>query len=82
MGAMFFNASAFDQNLGNWVLNSSVILTSMLHYCGMSCDNYSKTLAGWSLSSTATGRTLGAWGITYGTNVTSLHSNLTTATPT
>jgi surface protein len=68
MRDMFSSASSFNHNLGNWILNSAVSLEMMFDNCGMSCDNYSKTLTGWSLSSTATGRTLGAWGITYGTN--------------
>jgi surface protein len=80
MSRIFFNAIAFNQNIGNWVLNSSVTLTDMLSGSGMNCDNYSRTLAGWALTTPATGRSLGATGLTYGTNVSSLRSLLTTPT--
>ena len=80
MTSMFNSSTAFNQNLGTWVLNSSVNLTNMLSGSGMNCDNYSHTLAGWALSTSATGRSLGATGLTYGTNVNSLRSLLTTPT--
>ena len=70
---MISGAAAFNQNLGNWVLDSSVNLTDMLSSSGMDCDNYSRTLAGWALTTSATGRT-------YGTNVSSLQSLLRTRT--
>ena len=77
---MLEDASAFNQNLGNWVLNSSVDLTYMLILCGMDCANYSRTLAGWALTTSATDRDLGWLFLTYGTNVSSLRSLLTTPT--
>ena len=73
MYGMISGAAAFNQNLGNWVLDSSVNLTDMLSSSGMDCDNYSRTLAGWALTTSATGRT-------YGTNVSSLQSLLRTRT--
>ncbi len=80
MRSMFSGASVFNQNLGKWILNPNVNVSSMLNNCGMDCDNYSRTLSGWTLSTSATGRSLGATGLTYGTNVTSLRSLLTLST--
>lgn len=76
MSNMFTRASAFNQNLGNWVLKTNVNLTWMLDRSGLSCDNYSRTLALWALTTTATGRQLGALGKVYGTNVALLRNEL------
>jgi surface protein len=65
----FQSATSFNQALGTWFLNDNVILTSMLNNCGMSTENYSRTLIGWanewSATGTPTGRSLGAVGRTY-----------------
>ncbi len=45
MSEMFYNCSAFDQNLGYWNLKKCKELG--LENCGMSIDNYSKSLIGW-----------------------------------
>ena len=45
MGGMFYQCSAFDQNLGSWKLKECRELG--LYYCGMSIENYSKSLVGW-----------------------------------
>jgi gliding motility-associated-like protein len=76
MDRMFEGASKFNQNIGSWKLHSTVDLSSMLNNCGMNCENYSLTLQGWSATS-ATGRTLGATGLTYGTNAALAHALLT-----
>ena len=45
MSGMFSNCSAFNQNLGSWKLKECRELG--LYYCGMSIENYSKSLVGW-----------------------------------
>lgn len=65
---MFNGANAFNQNLGAWVLNDAVTMTSMLDTTsttqGMSAESYSRTLIGWSnerkTSGTPINRSLGA----------------------
>jgi hypothetical protein len=51
-------------------------MADMLKDCGMDCNNYSATLIGWS-SKSATGRSLGATGITYGSYASSARTTLT-----
>jgi hypothetical protein len=66
MYGMFSGASSFDQDLGNWKLNPEVNLEYMLIYCGMSCENYDKTLIGWSKNpEIPENRTLHANNLTY-----------------
>ena len=45
MGGMFEDCSAFNQNLGSWKLKKCENLG--LQNCGMSVENYSKSLIGW-----------------------------------
>ena len=45
MWNMFTNCSAFNQNLGSWKLKNCRELG--LYNCGMSIENYSKSLIGW-----------------------------------
>ena len=45
MNDMFGNCSAFNQNLGSWKLKNCRELG--LYHCGMSIENYSKSLIGW-----------------------------------
>jgi len=50
---MFYNASSFDQDISSWSLKhtANIVISSMLHNCGMSVENYSKwliALANWS----------------------------------
>ncbi len=45
MRYMFVNCFAFNQNLGAWKLKACKELG--LQYCGMSIENYSKSLVGW-----------------------------------
>ena len=79
MTEMFIYATTFNQNLGAWVLNSSVNLSGMLDNIGMSCNNYSSTLIGWSNNpDTPNGRNLGAVGRQYGTNAVEARANLVT----
>ena len=77
MHSLFSGAAAFNQNLGNWLINNSVDIRYMLDNCALDCENYSLTLAGWANSTTTTGRSLGAIGRTYGTNVSAFRSILT-----
>ena len=68
MREMFINTTTFNQNLGNWKLNSSVDLSSMLASSGLSCQNYALTLKGWAENpSTPTNKNLGATNVKYGT---------------
>jgi trimeric autotransporter adhesin len=80
MVSMFFNASKFNQNIGNWTLNANVNMTNMLSNSGMDCSNYSATLIGWSANPlTPNGRTLGATGRTYGAYAAAARTNLDVA---
>ncbi|MGP1362875.1 MAG: Ig-like domain-containing protein, partial [Bacteroides sp.] len=45
MEYMFYNCSSFNQNLGSWNLKKCTELG--LNRCGMSIENYSKSLEGW-----------------------------------
>ena len=45
MSEMFLGCSAFNQNLGSWKLKECMALG--LQNCGMSIENYSKSLVGW-----------------------------------
>jgi hypothetical protein len=66
MSGMLWNATAFNQPLDTWKLNSSVDLTDMLNNSGMDCNNYSNMLNGWANEPNCpTSRSLGAKGITY-----------------
>ena len=77
MTSMFFNASKFNQNIGNWTLNANVSMTNMLSNSGMDCSNYAATLIGWNANPlTPNGRTLGASGRTYGPQAITARANL------
>ena len=45
MSEMFWDCYAFNQNLGSWKLKNCRELG--LYHCGMSIENYSKSLMGW-----------------------------------
>lgn len=47
MSNIFYYASSFDQNLSNWNIESLANNISFQN-SGMSCENYSKTILGWS----------------------------------
>jgi uncharacterized protein (TIGR02145 family) len=77
MFLMFNEASSFNQNIGYWSLKNNVILLQMLNGSGMSCENYSNTLIGWSNNTnTPINRVLGASGLQYGTNSVFARNNL------
>ena len=81
MFRMFDLATSFNQNIGNWNLNATVNLGSMLNSSGMDCANYAATLVGWNANPiTPNGRTLGATGRTYGPQATAARANLVLAT--
>lgn len=69
---LFRDATAFNQSLETWVLNTGVSLSRSLELCGMSKENFSRTLIGWAndihergLADGAFSTTLGAVGRTY-----------------
>jgi surface protein len=77
MNGMFSGATAFNQSLGSWTLNPAVTMTTMLNVNGMDCENYSKTLIGWSNNpATPNGRTLGAFNREYGLEAVAARNNL------
>ena len=66
----FQNATAFNQDIGSWNLSSATDMSDMLDDCGMSTENYSKTLIGWANfvsgnGGAPSGLTLGANNLTY-----------------
>ena len=74
-----FISSGFNQYIGNWTLNASVNMSNMLSSSAINCSNYSANLYAWANKpETPTGRTLGALGRQYGTNVSSARTTLTT----
>lgn len=77
MSGMFFRAENFNNNLGNWVLNTAVNLVDMLDRCGLNCKNYSQTLISWnSNANTPNNKILGATFMEYGPQATSAVNNL------
>ena len=65
MKYIFTNAKAFNQNLGSWQLKDGIFIG--LDNSGMDCQNYSKTLYGWTKNvSTGSVVKLGATGLKYG----------------
>jgi surface protein len=77
MSRMFFNASNFNQNLGNWTLNAAVNLQEMLDRSGLNCGNYSQTLIGWNNNpNTPNNKILGATFMEYGPEAESAVNNL------
>ncbi|HUH74862.1 MAG TPA: BspA family leucine-rich repeat surface protein [Chitinophagales bacterium] len=64
---MFNNASSFNQSIGNWKLNDEVLLDLLLSNSGLDCQNYNRTLIGWTSNPlTPANLSLGAEGIKYG----------------
>ncbi len=63
---MFSGAESFDADLGDWQLSAAVSLGGMLDFCGLSCDNYSRTLIAWAVNpSMPDDLELGADGLSY-----------------
>jgi surface protein len=88
----FNGAKSFNQSLANWNLSgiapSTIFsLVGMLDSCGMSCENYAKTLVGWannSVGSKGNGTTpsniiLDAYGRSYSAGAQTAHDILTNA---
>jgi surface protein len=77
MSGMFFRANLFNHNLGNWALNPSVILTTMLDQSGLDCEKYSQTLIGWNTNpNTPSSKILGATFLQFGPEAQSAVDNL------
>jgi surface protein len=51
MDGMFANATVFNQNLGSWNLGSLTTASNMFGNSGLNCQNYDRTLVGWSQNS-------------------------------
>lgn len=78
MRDMFVEASGFSRNIGSWTLNPGVMLEYMFDGSGMSCIDYSATLAGWSANpNTPLNRVLGAADMQYGTAAEAARTYLT-----
>lgn len=79
MYGMFGLAAAFDRNIGMWNLGSLTNATLMLSFSGLSCQNYTLTLQGWSQAATTpSGITLGADYRIYGNDAVVSRNALTT----
>ena len=63
MNGMFWNATAFDQNLGNWDISSVQGMAVMFSGANLSTENYDATLTSWSTLDTNAGETLIPTGI-------------------
>ena len=81
MNNMFDYATAFNQNLGSWLIPSCSNMASMLNSCGMDKTNYSATLTGWAgqAPNIQSNVTLGATGIQYDTPGSASRAILTSA---
>jgi surface protein len=56
MNRVLNGATNFNQNIGSWSLRTAgVTMFDMLNNCGMSTENYSRTLIGWANSVSANG---------------------------
>ncbi len=77
MYGMFTSASSFNQNIGNWKLNSKVSILYLFDSTGMDCSNYSLTIIGWQKNnSKVVNKIIGAFGLKYGTNAETTRSLL------
>jgi len=81
MSGMFKDATAFNQNLGSWLIPSCSNMSLMLNNCGMDKANYSATLTGWAsqVPNIKSNVTLGATGRQYDTPGSASRSILTSA---
>ena len=48
MSSMLSGATAFNQNLGAWTFRNNASINGLLNDNGIDCENYDKTLMGWS----------------------------------
>jgi surface protein len=67
MNSMFDNATAFDQNLGNWNVSQVTNMNGMLNNITLSTANYDATLIGWDGQMLHSGINLNAGSSTYST---------------
>ena len=65
MGSMFEGATAFNQSLASWDIGNVTNMSNMLNNSGLSVDNYSATLLGWSAQNVQLGVSLGAQGLQF-----------------
>lgn len=56
---MFQNARLFDTNLSYWNVTNVTDMRLMFDYCGLSQDNFSRTLIGWSRQNVTIGVVIG-----------------------
>jgi surface protein len=56
---MFLNARLFDSKLSYWNVTNVTDMRHMFDYCGLSQDNFSKTLIGWSKQNVRRGVVIG-----------------------
>jgi surface protein len=47
MQSMFYNASLFNQDLGNWNVGNVINMVTMLTNSGLNTNNYNSLLTGW-----------------------------------
>ncbi|MDW3193246.1 MAG: BspA family leucine-rich repeat surface protein [Cytophagales bacterium] len=66
MDGMFSRADVFDQDLGSWNINLVSNMTNMFDDCGLSTENYDRTIIGWTSStSLQVGINIGVVGLKY-----------------
>jgi surface protein len=65
MGEMFENNTAFNQNLGAWDISSVTDAERMFDNSGMTSENYSNTLIGWSSQTLQPNVIFGATGLNF-----------------
>ncbi|NAS14355.1 BspA family leucine-rich repeat surface protein [Poritiphilus flavus] len=62
---MFYQATSFNQDLGDWDLGNLTSGANMLNNCGLSVENWDKTLIGWHKQGFTNTPTIGANGLIY-----------------
>jgi surface protein len=55
MRFMFYQAYAFNQDIGGWNITSVTTMDNMFEFSGLSTENYSRALIGWSNTVSANG---------------------------